>query len=290
MSLRYCFRRLLVLSLVLSAAYLLACDEDDPATVTPSDVTIAFLNWVGDPGAGGVPATLGELDLRYTSPFGAKYSLKTLRYIVSDVTLHRTTGETYGMGGIHYRDQEVPATTGFTLYDVPEGTYNMVSFTFGLDETKNIRGAYDHLGVDFVNAMAWPTGLGADLGYHYMKIEGNFLEAGDTTTGSFTTHTGARQCDGPCGPLGTVVDPVAFHHFFRVRIPLTATVINGGDYRVTINMDINSWYEDQDAGDGYDSGHNWRNLAMQLIMANLPEQNKLMTNGPHCFSASIASE
>jgi hypothetical protein len=265
-------------ALVAALAWAVACSDDDEHVHAPE--VPGTVNFNLDNVVDGDPVVLDGTTIRYVNPSGTGYSIATLRYVISDVTLHTTSGQVYGMNGIHYRDQALEETRGFSIDGVPRGTYDMVSFTFGLDETKNIRNRYATVDPVFDGAMAWPSGLGADLGYHYMQFEGNFELTGGGTAG-FTTHSGARQCASPCGP-DNGVDAFPHHHYFRVEMPIAPTTINGNAFDVTIEVNVNGWFTDPIDFD-------WNDLTNQMIMPNLTAQATLMTNGPSCFSATIAA-
>jgi hypothetical protein len=141
---------------------------------------------------------------------------------------------------------------------------------------------------EFHNEMFWPPAMGGDkgIGYHYMKLEGNFEDTPGGSTSGYTTHIGARWLvDG--NPMTGVEDPLPFHHFFRVYLPFPARAVDGNTLAVTIEVDINRWYTDPAPGDAFDSEYDWHDLMAQMIMANLAAQEKLMINGPACFSADV---
>ena len=91
------FRYMLLAALVLALVWAVACSDDDPVqtSVPLGTVTFHLDNVVALD-----PVALDETNLQYTNPMGTAYSVKTLRYVISDVTLHTTTGETFGMDGI----------------------------------------------------------------------------------------------------------------------------------------------------------------------------------------------
>ena len=256
---------------------LAGCDDATSPHVHTGEATISFDNVID-----GAAVHLDHLV--YSNPRGTVYEITMLRYAVSDIVLHGTDGRTFGMDGIHYRDEGKPATRNVTLEEVPNGSYDMVSFTFGLDETKNVKDAYLNHPNDFHSDMAWPSAMGGDkgIGYHYMRLEGNFEETPQGAKTGYATHTGARW-------LST--DPLPYHHFFRVYVPFAAKTIEGDHLEVSIQMDVDGWYRDHtpSPGDDYDSDYDWHDLdgepMGQMIMSNLEAQQKLMLNGPHCFAA-----
>jgi hypothetical protein len=285
---RYPRRLLLLAAPILVLAALMASCDDNSTEVLPTPtgtVTFYFDNTVD-----GAPLVMDTL-LNYTNPSGTQYNISNLKYVISDLTLHRSNGQTFGMDGIHYRDQANDNTRSITVSDIPTGTYDMVSFTFGLDEEKNVRDRYLNYPYDFHVAMEWPSAMGGDMGigYHYMKLEGNYEVTPtpeDTSTAGYTTHLGARWlADG--NPMTGVADPYPYHHFFRVYLPIPATALDDTPRGIVITMDANKWYDDPDTGDDFDSEYDWHDLASQAIMANLDAQKKLMINGPHCFSATV---
>jgi len=186
---------------------------------------------------------------------------------------------------------------------IPQGDYDGISFTFGVDEAKNIRLKYSDYERDglppgqFEDDMFWSNALGENLGYHYMKIEGDYEETPGGTKSGYLTHTGARQCRTgvECGPmLGDQVNDVTpHHHYLRVVLSFTKTEFGKDGKTVTLNLDHQKWYEDPTpgdppAGDGVDTSHDWRSLGMmQMIMANLPAQDRIMVNGPQVSSVEV---
>jgi len=271
---------LLALAVAAAAAWA-GCNEDTVQPAPIGTVTLDFENTVS-----GSPIQLNQMI--YTNPRGTLYSISMLRYVVSDVTLHGTGGQTYGMDGIHYRSETNPATRTLVLDGVPKGTYNEISFTFGLDESKNVKDKYLNAPNEFHTEMEWPAAMGGDkgLGYHYMRLEGNFEDTPGGATVGYTTHTGARWlADG--NPMTGVEDPLPYHHYFTVRLPIGPITMDGDNWNVTLTMDVNGWYEDATPGDSFDSEYDWHDLASQMVMANLAAQEKLEVNGPGCFTAVV---
>ena len=95
-----------------------------------------------------------------------------LKFVISDVILHADDGKSAKIADIHYFDVADGTTQTFHYDSLPHANYTSVSFTFGLDEMKNLRDKYQSI-PKFHAVMQWPTSLGANLGYHYMQLEGN---------------------------------------------------------------------------------------------------------------------
>jgi len=258
---------------VLLAVALAGCGSDT-ATSTDEPITV---NVFFDFTVNGQPLLLNQMI--YDNPIGRKYSIKTLRFVLSDIRIHSVEGDNVKLKDMHYFDIADPATQSMHLVGgVPHAEWESVSFTFGLDETRNVRDKYKSM-TKFQQDMAWPTGLGANLGYHYMQLEGNYAVDSLTTAG-YTTHTGPRQLD---------TDPIPYHFYFNVDLPVTPTHVHaGGTGEVTIHIELNGWYTDHTPADGNDTQYDFTDYPA-MIMGNLDAQAKLQTNGPFCFTASMES-
>jgi hypothetical protein len=266
-----------MLALLLVSA---ACESDDPTgTEAPISVTAYFnLNIDGAP--------LQRNSMIYSNPSGTVYSIKELRFIISDLKLHADDGRTVTLKNVHYYDVNEPSTQAIHVMNLPHANFISLSFTFGLDASKNLRNKYPSIPL----VMVWPAALGEDLGYHYMQLEGNYETTPGGATGGYTTHTGPRQLDGTNPSFPGVVDPVAHHFFFSVNAPFTPTHIHdGGHGDLEISFDLNGWYLDHTPADGNDTEYDFTALPNQAIMGHLDEQGKLQTNGPGCFSASLVA-
>ena len=169
---------LLVTSLVFATA-IAGCDDDDNTTEPPVATTgtvVVQLDHFVDVAA-------AEMDvMTYTNAAGNDYSVRTLLYIVSDVTVSASTSRTdFGDNMAHYRDAREASTRTATLERVPPGTYDFLSFTFGMDEEDNrdpSQGGEWPQTPEW-EAMRWPSTWGG--GYHYMKLEGDFVTSGGPT-------------------------------------------------------------------------------------------------------------
>jgi hypothetical protein len=272
--------RFLALALALGlVAVTLGCSDDDPVNgEAPIELT-TFFNLNVD----GQPIILNNMG--YTNSSGTSYSIKTLRFVITDVEL-RYAGGSVKVADLHYYDLADPSTQTFAFTGLPHEEWTSVSFTFGLDEIDNVRDKYLSR-PQFHSAMFWPEPLGANLGYHYMQLEGNYA-TGPTTTSPYTTHMGPRQLDGTNPDFPGVVDATPYHFHFAVDLPVTPTHIhNEGRGELTINFNLNDWYADLDPGDGIDTEYDFADYPTQMIMGNLDAQGKLQSNGRFCFSAEL---
>ncbi len=247
------------------------CSDDDNPTDTAAPIALsAFFNLNVD----GQPLILNNLG--YTNSSGTAYSIKALQFVISHVTLHYNGGAVE-IAELHYYDLSDPSTQSFEFTGLPHEEWTSVSFTFGLDETDNVRDQYLSR-PQFHLDMQWPSNLGEDLGYHYMQLTGDY-ETGPGTTSGYGTHMGPRQMD---------TDPAPYHFHFAVDLPFAPLHIhNEGEGELTINFNLNDWYTDSDPGDGQDTEYDFSDYPTQAIMGNLEAQGKLQTNGRFCFSAEL---
>jgi len=272
--------RVLAFAAALGLLATMGCGDDDPVVSDePIDVTTYFnLNVDGQP--------LILANLGYANAAGTAYSIKTLRFVITDVVLHNGAGGSFKLADLHYYDLSDPSTQSFKVNGLPHEEWNSITFTFGLDETDNVRDKYLSR-TKFHLDMAWPSDLGTNLGYHYMQLEGDY-ETGPGTTAAYATHMGPRQLDGTNDNFPGVVDATPHHFHFGVDLPFTPEHIhNGGHGELTINFNLNDWYKDSDVGDGQDTQYNFPDYS--IVMGNLDAQGKLHTNGRFCFSADFAA-
>jgi hypothetical protein len=279
------FAPAMMLALLLAAGP--GCGDDDPvAADEPIEVDAYFSLNVDGPG-------LQLNNLIYTNAAGTKYSIKVLRFILSDIRLHTDDGKSILLADVHFYDVADGTTQIIHATGLPHANFTGVSFTFGLDETRNVRNRYQS-NAKLHAVMQWPTGLGADLGYHYMQLEGNYETSPGGPTAGYTTHTGPRHLDGTNPMYPGVVDATPHHFHFAVEAPFTPTHVHeGGHGELQIFINLNGWYADHLAGDGFDSGYDFAQLdgepGGQMMMGNLDAQAKLRANGPFCFSATLAA-
>ena len=157
-------------------------EEDDGSCVYITALTINFTHTVG-----GVDLTTGAMI--YTNAVGEDYSIQTLKYLISDITLYADDGNTLLLDEVHFIDISDASTFRFTYQDVPNNSYTAISFDMGLDTIKNKPDYY--INENFHSIMWWPligqNGMNMGGGYHYMKLEGDY----NNMLQGYGTHTGA---------------------------------------------------------------------------------------------------
>ena len=264
--------RPLLIALLVSAVGAVGCSNDPtvpPGTPTTGSADVSFGFTVN-----GAPLALNLMN--YTTPAGTLYSVKTLRFIISNLRLHTDDGKSVLIKSVHYYDLGDATTQTIHVNDLLHANYTSVSFTFGLDDAHNKPNEYPSIPA----IMNWPPEPGANFGYHYMQLEGNYeTDAGTHATAGYTTHTGPAYASG-----------TSYDFSFPVSASFTpAHIHEGGVGKLDINFDLNGWYMDHTPADGVDTSYDFKTLADQMIMGNLDAQGKLRANGPGCFSATLTA-
>ena len=179
-------------------------------------------------------------EMIYTNPSNDNYSIQTLRYLISDITLHTNNGDETVLNEVHFIDISIDSTLILNIPQINYQNYTSLSFTMGLDSIKNITNLF--LNENFFPSFVWPEFLGG--GYHYMQLEGDF----NTVFNGYTTHTG-----------GTNGIDFSFNKIFSIT---DITDIN-------INMEITNWYTNPEIFD----------LTTDGIMGDINKQTILKANG-----------
>tara|TARA_B110000444_G_scaffold20638_1_gene17133 strand:+ start:2901 stop:3626 length:726 start_codon:yes stop_codon:yes gene_type:complete len=183
----------------------------------------------------------------HTNAAGEKFNVKTLTYLLSDITLHNEDGSSVLLKEIQYLNINEESSLYFESDIIDNGSYNALSFRFGLDTIKNLSNNY--VNENFHSTMAWPEMMGG--GYHYMKLEGAFIN----DSSFYNTHTG--------GSMG-------MDFSFSKSIDINGLNIDNDTENIglMINMDLNNWYQNPHT----------INLA-PAIMMDMTKQMQLMNNG-----------
>ena len=220
-----------------------SCQYDDVS------LTVEFVHNVGS-------ASVNFDTLIYVSNAGNSYSVELLKYFISDIRFHSSTGSDVLVDEIHYVDARESATTTYLpATKVKKGSYTHVSFVFGIDENKNTTGLFTNPPEVL---MEWPVLMGG--GYHMMKLEGRHDSSG--VFKSYRAHLGS-------------LNGVPSH----VDVTLSSMSFTAENNLIlTLNMDINKWFETPNIFDMND---------IESIMADSTKQAQLTQNGVDVFSGTI---
>jgi len=265
---------LLLVILVPLSLLFSGCKKENPAPPTPPDfgaINIQF-NHVFK----GIPLILDSL--AWMDDYGNKFEINELQYFISDVRLHLHGGGTYQIAtsdGIHYIDARIPESHQWLPVDqVPLGSYDSVSFTFGLNLVKNLSNRFPD---PPERDMFWPELLGG--GYHYMKLNTKWKNDSVVELRPFMMHLG----------IGQIYDPIVqdsiigyVPNFFFVKLDSSSLVIEAGKQKtIVITMNLDRWF------DGPPNAFNLATMP-QGIMQNQPMMHAVCMNGRGAFSVKTA--
>ena len=248
------FNRLffILISLFFLAA---SCRKEEKGTIE-----IAFTHTVV-----GAPVQLNQLI--YTNTAGNHYQINEVKYFISNIILIDTEGKPTVVtqdDGIHYVDLSSEKTLRWQIEEVPPKNYTAISFVFGLDEKDNQSNR-------FVNPpecnFSWSEHLGG--GYHYMQINGKFLNKDDNLQ-NMNIHTGIGQLYNENNKITAFV-----HNYFTVTLPVLFSVTENNTTPLTINMEIQRWFDTPNLYNFDDFGEG--------IMQNQHAQKLLKENGGNVF-------
>ncbi len=236
----------------------LACDNDDDTTtpVVESDVSINFTQSFD-----GQSITANEFsNLEYTNENGEQLSISRLRYLMTDIVLTDSDGIETVIADYNFVD--VGESTGAVL-DAPtkfeQGDYTL-SMRFGFSDADN-NGVYPDL-----NALSWgvPAPLGG--GYHYMQMEGVYINSEAVNT-NYQFHT-IRAAQNP-GDDVTLTDT-------SIAVNLGTITIDGSATTIQVNMNIENWYKNPNL---------WNlNELYTMLMPNYDAQILMNENGQDVFT------
>ncbi|WOD44762.1 MbnP family protein [Hwangdonia lutea] len=234
-----------------------SCSEESDDTTTQANITFNFThNWDGTP-----VSNANFNSIQYTNANGEQLSITKLRYLISKFTFQKSNGEKIILDGYNLVDVSNGTDLSFTpTVSIPTGNYNYVYFTFGFDNDANYNGNYPDL-----NSASWsvPSMLGG--GYHFMQLEGKFIDNTATETG-YAYHA-IRAVDNS-------KTPQEFQDtFFEVDLG-AVTITNNTTFN--IEMNIAEWFKNPNTWD--------LNVLNNMLMPNFNAQIMMFENGQNVFS------
>ena len=163
-------------------------------------------------------------DIFYTM-WANTYSVRRVLYVLSDITLYFDNNNEFELDDFIFVNTDDATTLTHTINNLPAACTG-ISFRLGFSSQDNIDNAYLDSPNQFHNNMLWPNSNGTNFtfqgGYHYMKLEGKYLDDASNSYLFYNTHTGPTQ-----GTDYSILFP-AFN------FASTSNII--------ITMNINSWY------------------------------------------------
>ena len=242
---------------------IVSCNKDSDDTISQVQTTFNFThNWDG------TNVTNADFNtIKYTNANGEELSIEKLRYLISRITFKKSTGETIILDGYNLVDVTNNANLTFApSTQIPTGNYSNVSFIFGFNNDDNYNNNYPDL-----NSASWnvPEMLGG--GYHYMQLEGKFIDNTDTETG-YAYH--AIQAADNSGATLMLQDT-----FITVNLG-AITVSNNPTFN--IEMNIAEWFKNPNTWD--------LNVLNNMLMPNFGAQIMMHENGQNVFSLESVNQ
>ncbi|GAA4972042.1 MbnP family protein [Algibacter aquimarinus] len=194
-------------------------------------------------------------------------SITKLRYLISKITFIKSSGEELVLDGYNLIDVTNNSKLTYSpVNTIPTGTYANVKFTFGFNNDDNYNNNYQDL-----NSASWnvPGILGG--GYHFMQLEGKFIDNTATETG-YAYHA-IRAVDNS-GATQVFQDT-----FFEVNLG-EVEITNNATFN--INMNIAEWFKSPNTWD--------LNALNNMLMPNFNAQVLIFENGQNVFSLESVSQ
>ena len=243
--------------LVLLVLPFVACDKgDDEQAQQNTPVSVGFLHSFYEAAVD----SSNFNTIQYTNGFGTSLSITRLRYLITQVSFTNQDGIKTLVKDYHLVDLSQDNTLTINDILLPPGAYNL-KMRFGFTEATNTTSVYPDL-----NAASWnvPENLGG--GYHYMQMEGRYLDTTDELF-IYAYHT-ISAVQNP-GPENTREDTSIEIDLGEITVPQGATQIN-------VNMRIDQWFENPNL---------WNlNELNGLLMGNYTAQKMMQENGQNVFS------
>lgn len=239
-----------------------SCPPEDELDSEEVNTTFNFThNWDGT-----AVSNTNFNSIQYNNANGEELSISKLRYLISKITFHKSNGEKIILDGYNLVDVTNDENLAFTsINTIPTDVYSNVSFTFGFDNDDNSENYQD------LNSASWsvPAMLGG--GYHFMQLEGKFIDNSVTETG-YAYHA-IRAVDNS-------KTPQEFQNtFFEVDLG-EVTITNNAIFN--IEMNIAEWFK---------SPNTWNlNVLNNMLMPNFDAQIMMFENGQNVFSLNAVTQ
>ncbi|WP_136480455.1 MbnP family protein [Cognatitamlana onchidii] len=234
---------------------LFSCNEDTGDNVSIASVSLNFSHSWDD-----APITNSDFNIiKFTNANGEVLSITKLRYLISRIILENASGETLPINGYNLVDVSKNESLLFRpINNIPQGDYK-VSFLFGFNNEDNYNNNYLDL-----NSASWnvPEQLGG--GYHYMQLEGKFID-NDLTEKGYAYHA-IRAVDASKQPL-------KFEDTF-IKVNL-GTVNLTNHAQLNIDMNVAEWFKNPIVWSLEERNN--------MLMPNFEAQIAMFKNGQNVF-------
>lgn len=216
-----------ILIVLITIPLFIACSSDDDTNNVLATLTFNFSHdWDGE------DFNMDDLGLTpYINENGDELMIERLRYLISNIRLYRENGSSTLLQGYQLVDVSLNGSLSFSLTEsLPEGDYNLISFTFGFTEEFNVSGLYPDLNSSSWN---WPEMLGG--GYHFLQMDGTYT----TTEGQqpFNYHMGTAR-----------ISENSFETNYK-EVFLTQNFTIDGNKNFQIKMNVAEWFKNPNTWD-----------------------------------------
>ncbi len=188
----------------------------------------------------------------YQNQAGNTYSLSSLVYYLSKISLMKADSSLVLLKEYQYIDAFTTATNKLSIKGIPVGNYIGIKFNIGLDPLQN-KSFQLPATTENIN-MQWPDMMGG--GYHVMKMEGSYKDL--SATYGYAMHLGTDSC------------------LIPIKLLKPINITSGSNTPLTMEMNINEWYRNPYK---YDF-----NVDGNYIMGNMMAMKKIVLNGNDVFS------
>ena len=199
--------------------------------------------------------------LCYRNEVGNEYLITEIQWFISKMELQDESDEWVAFEPqFFYIDTNIPESQTLRIALIPVGKYKNLRFVFGLDEEDNRTGLFTD---PPDSEMFWPDLLGG--GYHYMKLNGKFLDAEGRLL-PLAIHLGIGQNE----------DHSQFYqNYFTVELPIDFSITETSENQLDLTMIIDNWFRNPNLYDFNEYGSH--------IMQNQAAQQALKENGNDVF-------
>ena len=216
--------------------------------------------------------------LCYENEAGNKFLITEIQWFLSNIELKNEAGDwimlhqtglsdTLDVSRVYYIDTDIPESQTLHSSPVKVGHYTAIRFTFGLDESDNQTGLFTD---PPESEMFWPDMLGG--GYHYMKMNGKYLNAEDRLA-PMAIHLGIGQNE-DCTEF--------YQNYFIVELPIEFNVKVNTENQLDLTMVIDNWFRNPNTIDFDEFGSH--------IMQNQTAQRLLKGNGKDVFRIGMPTD
>ena len=216
--------------------------------------------------------------LCYENEAGNQFLITEIQWFLSNIELKNEAGDwimlhqpglvdTLDVSRVYYIDTDIPESQTLHSSPVKVGHYTALRFTFGLDEPDNQTGLFTD---PPESEMFWPEMLGG--GYHYMKMNGKYLNAEDRLA-PMAIHLGIGQNE-DCTEF--------YQNYFIVELPIEFNVKVNTKNQLDLTMVIDNWFRNPNTIDFDEFGSH--------IMQNQTAQRLLKGNGKDVFRIGMPTD